>query len=579
MNTSSEANYQLAIRDFHEAHRQATLRDLISRLTGRSSDLLNYNQVLEQLKRTENPIERGVQEIPLDQIVGSVGRYRDFTRDFLPKRASDESRWANVKAAVHNMTGMSPIEVYQIGDAYFVRDGNHRVSVARQLGSKTISAHVTEIKTRVPLTASDDAEQLITKARYVHFLELTDMDKICPGANLVMTVCGQYEYLLNQIQAQCALLSGDQAGRCDPQVWPQAIRTWYWDVYMPVVSIIRELGIMSRFPDKTETDIYVLISSRRDSLEEALGWHLEPEDVVTEMLEEEHQRPPILERFVDALAPELDQGPHTGMWRRHQIALHREDRLFADILVLLEGIPEDARLLEQVIRIAQWDQDRILGLYVVQEESQRESPQVQALREAFERRCQQAGLVGEFAVEVGKTSDRIIERASWADLVVINLTYEPETELQSRLQSGWGRLLRRCPRPILVIPNAVGSEMRRALLAYDGSPKAREALYVSTYLAARWQLELTVMTVLTSKTGPGVLDEARQYLEERGVGKANYLLRGGDAAEAILASAEAAQSDWIIMGGISRRSILQLRLGSTVEHILQQFEQPVLICR
>jgi hypothetical protein len=102
--------------------------------------------------------------------VGSVGRYDDFTRSFLPRRDSDAGRWARVKAATLDLTGLPPIEVYQIGQAYFVLDGNHRVSVARQLGAPTIQAYVTEVPDQSPLLARHSARRVNLKSGVRRFL-------------------------------------------------------------------------------------------------------------------------------------------------------------------------------------------------------------------------------------------------------------------------------------------------------------------------------------------------------------------------------------------------------------------------
>ena len=149
MDETTASSYDIAVQDFQRARRSATMQQILARLRGKSDTLLCYNEVRRQLQAGP-AVERGLQEIPLNKIVGSVGRYQDFTRAFLPKRDSNKDRWARVKAAITDMKGMPPIEVYQLGAVYFVNDGNHRVSVARQLGSKTISAYVTEIETRVP---------------------------------------------------------------------------------------------------------------------------------------------------------------------------------------------------------------------------------------------------------------------------------------------------------------------------------------------------------------------------------------------------------------------------------------------
>src|SRR5512137_2598819 len=123
-----EPNLQSALNDFNEARLQASLQEALARLTGKSNELLSYEEVAEKLKLNVRS-EHGVYDIPLDAIVGSVGRYTDFTRSFLPLRNNDQERWARVKAAIDNPNGIGlpPIDVYKVGAVYFVLDGNHRV--------------------------------------------------------------------------------------------------------------------------------------------------------------------------------------------------------------------------------------------------------------------------------------------------------------------------------------------------------------------------------------------------------------------------------------------------------------------
>ena len=145
-------NLPSAIEDFQKAHRKADLEQILGFITGKSNYLLSYNEILEKLHEKSRK-SLGLQNIPLDAVTGSVGRYRDFNRSFLPRSANIEERWAQVKVAMTSFRGVPPIEVYKIGEVYFVLDGNHRVSVAREMGHKPIQAYVTEIKTLVPLTS------------------------------------------------------------------------------------------------------------------------------------------------------------------------------------------------------------------------------------------------------------------------------------------------------------------------------------------------------------------------------------------------------------------------------------------
>ena len=114
---------------------------------------------------------RTLNEIPVAAIVGSVGRYKEFTRDFLPQKSINADRWIRVKMAMTGSGGVPPIEVYRIGESYFVLDGNHRVSVAREMGLSHIEAYVNEVATKAPLPPHTRPDELILQAEYAEFLE------------------------------------------------------------------------------------------------------------------------------------------------------------------------------------------------------------------------------------------------------------------------------------------------------------------------------------------------------------------------------------------------------------------------
>ena len=187
-----------AVKDFRRARRQAQLERVMARLTGASTDLLNYEDVRQKLKGSRTT-SRGLRDIPIDAIIGSVGRYTDFTRSFLPRQDEDQTRWARVGRAMSDPTGLPPVEVYQIGEAYFVMDGNHRVSVAKQLGATHIEAYVTECHTKVPLSPDVRPEDLIVKAEYAEFLEHTRLDELRPDADLSISLAGRYRELEEHI--------------------------------------------------------------------------------------------------------------------------------------------------------------------------------------------------------------------------------------------------------------------------------------------------------------------------------------------------------------------------------------------
>ena len=567
--------YNSAVDDFKRARRTAAIQQMMARLTGKSVDLLAYDDVCQYVK-TSDGVKQGVREIPLDAIVGSVGRYHDFTRTFLPKNDNDEERWVRVKTAVHDMVGMPPIDVYKVGDVYFVIDGNHRVSIARQLGSDSITARVTEVALRVPLSPDDDPDELICKARYAEFLEETNLDILRPEADLLLTFCGQYHLLLDQIEAHAALLRE----KGEPVAEETAVCRWYDEVYLPVLRHIQSQGIMRLFPERTQADMYILLSERQAELESTLGWEIEPETAVSQFISEESARPKGLAGWLrqTLVPPELIEGPPPGRWREFQ-ETRQLGRLFADYLVSIRGTEADWHMLDQVITLAQRDHDRLLGLHIVPREELRNSAEVLAIRERFLDTCEAAGITGEFAVEAGSVRKTIIKRAIFADLVVLNLSCPPGTQPLARISNRFNQLVQHCPRPILAIPSGAEVAMERVLLAYDGSPKADEALFVATYLATRWPLSLTIVTVETEYTSAGALQQAQEYLEGHGVMNAAYVLHKLPIAQAVLKTAVEYDIDFLIMGGFGFRPMMHFMLGSTVDEVLRRFKHPILICR
>lgn len=250
---------------FHAARRQAFIQDALAELSGRSGDLLSFEQVRQELQLGEPDRDATLQEIPLSKVVGSVGRYRDFTRAFLPRGHIDVRRWTKVE----QLTALPPIDVFQVGDVYFVRDGNHRVSVARARRQKTIMARVVEIPVRVPLGPETIPDDLILKAGYADFLERTSLDRVCPDQKIELTRPGAYRELLQHIEVHQFYLG--LRSRDHYPTLPEAAANWYHTVYMPVIQRIRNSAILDRFPGRTEADLYLWISSNRAQLQMKYG--------------------------------------------------------------------------------------------------------------------------------------------------------------------------------------------------------------------------------------------------------------------------------------------------------------------
>lgn len=580
MSEENTTGFASALRDFHEARRRAALEAIMARLTGKSIDLFSYEEVRHKLKG-RGSAERGLRDISLDAIVGSVGRYTDFTRSFLPRRDSDQHRWARVKAQVTDMGGLPPIEVYQIGDAYFVRDGNHRVSVARELDAPSIQAYVTEVRTKVPLSPDDQPDDLILKAEYADFLENTQLDSLRPEADLSVTVPGQYQALEEHISVHRYFMGLEQQREIPFQ---EAVVHWYDEVYQPVVQVIQERGILRDFPERTETDLYLWVSEYRAALEERLGWEIKPEAAAVDLATRSSPKRDRLvarvgERLLDIVTPDgLEDGPSPGEWRREHLAHYQGGHLFADILVPLSGNEAGWHALDQALGIAQREGGRLRGLHVVPTEEEIDSQEAQAVRAEFNQRCEAAGVAGQLAIEAGGIARRICERTRWIDLIVVNLSYPPPPDPVAKLGSGFRNLIRRCASPVLAVPEAP-SALDRLLLAYDGSPKADEALFIATYLADRWRTSLAVVTVVENgKVSAETLVRAQRYLESHTV-QATYLKEDGPVPDAILRTAEEQASNLTILGGYGHGPVLEIVLGSAVDQVLRSSQQPVLVCR
>jgi len=580
MNEKTSLNTMQAVQDFRSARQKATLKEIIARFTGESNELLSFDEVRQKLKAQIGP-RKVLKEIPINSIIGSVNRYEDFSRDFLPGQNIDEERWASVELANYSMVGLPPIEVYQIDEVYFVSDGNHRVSVARQLGSDQIQAYVTEVHTRVPLTIDLRPEELILKSEYIEFLEYTNLDQVRPGSNLSVTVPGQYKIIEEHVAIHRYFMGIEQQREIPVS---EAAADWYDIVYLPVVNIIRERGLLIDFPNRTETDLYLWIAEHRAVLEEDLKSQIEIVSAADDLADHYSQRPyrviaRLGNKIVKALIPNiLEAGPAPGEWRQSILSTRRFDQLFCEILVPINGHADGWCALEQALVVAKCEETNVHGLYVLATDSEQESQATQAIRNEFSRRCEAAGIQSDFQIKIGDVPEIICERARWNDLVVMNITYPPESSILARLSSSIRNLIQKCPRPILFTPQ-VTKPLRHALLAYDGSLKAQEALFISTYLAGKWKIPLGVISIGDENIVKDIQGDARKYLEDHQVSAEYIVSSENKSTETILHYVAQLNIDLLLLGGYSRNPILEVIQGDEVDQILRRTTIPILICR
>jgi len=579
MSYEQKSQYEIALDDFRRARRQAATSAILRRLKGQPVSLLPFDEVIQHLKSEERH-DLGLKYIPLESIVGSVGRYTEFTRDFLPLSGSLQTRWARVKSTFSNFKDMPPIQVYQIGEVYFVLDGNHRVSIARQRGASEIRAQVTEICSPIEITADTDLDSFILKTEQEEFLSQTQLHKMQPSLDLKITSPGRYQILKHQIEQ----VHKRQGNLGKEITFPEAAQLWFQEYYIPVRDIIRTHDMLRDFPNRTETDLFVWISQHQEKLKTSLGWEINPEDAALDLADQFSSRPEKIftrwgERIRESFTPSpIEPGPKTGEWRKQQFSAQHHKNLFNNILVTVSGETQNWQALYQALIVANREESNLLGLHIVSKKNLIDTPEAQSIRGEFNRICQEMEISGELAIDAGEITQTISERARWSDLVVVHLAHPPSQETLKRLAPGFHRLVQRCPRPMLVVPK-YKPDLNKLLLAYDGSPKADEALFIAAYLAGKWDLPLTVLIILEGETFPKkAIARARWYMNtHRIIGDIH--VRYGTVAETILATAECAEFDLIIMGGYSHSPMLEIVIGSAVNDVLRSAKCPILICR
>jgi hypothetical protein len=244
-----------AQNEYERVRRRALFRDVLARLAGRPNRLLSFEEVKRSLE-LGGPVYRGAREVPIAQIVGSVDRYRDFDAEFMPAQDRTADRWKSVARAYYDEVNLPPVRLYKVGDAFFVLDGHHRVSVAREQGVAFIDAEVLEAVSRVPVSADLRAEDLEVLHEYRHFLERTRLDEIRPDQRIRFTVAGGYDRLIEHMAMHRHFIQVDWGRDVGEE---QAVAHWYDTVYMPVVEAIRAHNVLADFPHRTESDLYLWI--------------------------------------------------------------------------------------------------------------------------------------------------------------------------------------------------------------------------------------------------------------------------------------------------------------------------------
>jgi len=272
--------------DFTRARRKEFFKRILSIISGRGANtLLSYDEVKEKL-HIGGPIYRGIKTIRVDQIAGSLNRYQEFDRAFLPKDDQLASRWQRVNRAFYQDVNLPPVVLYKVGQVYFVVDGHHRVSVAREMGQEFIEAEVRECYTRVNITPDIKPEDLEILGDKVNFLERTRLDELHPGVNIKLTVPDGFDRMLEHIAVHRYFMGIDLKRDITEE---EAVLHWYDNVYMPIIEVIRQSNILKDFPGKTEGDLYLWTLDHQRYLSEEEGLPLQPPSAAARQFIDENE--------------------------------------------------------------------------------------------------------------------------------------------------------------------------------------------------------------------------------------------------------------------------------------------------
>ena len=260
----------LAGEDFSKARTKALLSRIAHFLGPARDKLLPFEEVRRLLKPVRESY-RGVEAVPLDKIVGSEGRYRDFNRHFLPKHERLRDRWVSIDIAHYSDIELPPVRLYELGGLYFVRDGNHRVSVAVQRGQEQIDAEVTSLDAETSLEPGmtiDDLRDRVVGWEKQDFYASTSFGKLTGDEEMDFTSPGRYDEILEHIKVHKYYINQHSKGELP--FW-KALVSWYENVYHPIVLAIEDAGLLERFPGRTVSDLYVYVVKHWDELKTKYG--------------------------------------------------------------------------------------------------------------------------------------------------------------------------------------------------------------------------------------------------------------------------------------------------------------------
>lgn len=254
-----------AAEDFSRARVHAMISRIQNFMNVDRDKLLSFNSVKE-IVRPKTEVYRGMREVEIKLIVGSEGRYLDFNKFFFPRSEFLRKRWQRVDEAHLTNITLPPIQLYEIGGVYFVRDGNHRVSVAKAKGAEYIDAEVISLSTEIPIEPSMshlELREAVIRYEKKLFYEKTGFGELTNDYGLDFSRTGRYDAIYKHILVHKYYLNQRRKHEID---FGDALLSWYNNVYSPIIEIIQEENMPRMFPKRTPADMYVWIVKHWDNL-------------------------------------------------------------------------------------------------------------------------------------------------------------------------------------------------------------------------------------------------------------------------------------------------------------------------
>lgn len=250
---------------FSQAANRARIDSVLSMLRGENPDLLSLYTATKLIKPT-NESYKGIHPIKVADIIGSESRYRDFSSAFMPRNRELKSRWERIDRANEHDIILPPISVFKLGGKYFVRDGNHRVSVAKSRGVEFIDAEIVELDSKIKLSSGmteSDIKAKVCEYERSRFIEQYHPERYLPMDKISFTSIGAYPELIQHILVHKYYINQDK----DYEVsFEYAAKSWYENLYKPICEAIDKDRMMLRFPGNTKGDLYMWIIRHWDNL-------------------------------------------------------------------------------------------------------------------------------------------------------------------------------------------------------------------------------------------------------------------------------------------------------------------------